>query len=58
MVAYAPNDNPEIAICVYIPHGYSGSYCSLTIRDIIDYYLEHRLLDSEDFMAPSNSLAY
>ena len=58
MVAYAPNDNPQIAIAVYIPHGYSGSYCSLTVRDIIDYYLEHSMLDMEDFMAPSNSLAY
>ncbi|MBQ2835006.1 MAG: hypothetical protein IJE71_10425 [Clostridia bacterium] len=64
MIAFAPYDaddpsiKPEIAICVYIPHGYSGSYCSLTIRDIVSYHLEHRLLDAEDFMAPSNSLAY
>ena len=58
MVAFAPYEDPEIAIAVYIPHGYSGSYCSLTVRDIVDYHLEHRLLDTEDFMAPSNSLAY
>ena len=64
MVAFAPYDpddssmKPEIAICVYIPHGYSGSMCSLTVRDIVKYHLEHRLLDNEDFMAPSNSLAY
>lgn len=64
MVAFAPYDDddpsvkPEIAICVYIPHGYSGSYCSRTVRDIVYYHLEHRLLDTEDFMAPSNSLAY
>ena len=58
MVAYAPNDDPQIAIAGYNPHGYSGSYCSLTVRDIIDYYLEHSMLDTEDFMAPANSLAY
>lgn len=58
MVAFAPYDEPEIAICVYIPHGFSGSWCSYTIRDVLDYYLEHRTLDKEDFMAPSNSLAY
>ena len=64
MVAFAPYDpedpsiKPEIAVCVYIPHGYSGSMCSLTVRDIVDYHLDHRLLDKEDFMAPSNSLAY
>ena len=49
---------PKLPICVYIPNGYSGAYCSLTIREICDYYLENRLLSSEDFMAPSNSLAY
>lgn len=64
MIAFAPYQaddpsvKPEIAICVYIPHGYSGSYCSMTIRDIVQYHMEHRLLDNEDFMAPSNSLAY
>lgn len=64
MVAFAPYNKedpsikPEIAICVYIPHGYSGSYCSLTVRDIVYYYLEHSKLTTEDFMAPSNSLAY
>ena len=58
MVAFAPYENPEIAVCVYIPHGYSGSYCSVTIREVLNYYLEHRTLDGEDMMAPSNSLAY
>lgn len=64
MVAFAPYNpddpsvKPEIAVCVYIPNGYSGSYCSRTVRDIVKYHLEHRLLDNEDFMAPSNSLAY
>ncbi|MDO5299030.1 MAG: penicillin-binding transpeptidase domain-containing protein [Clostridia bacterium] len=64
MVAFAPYNpddptvEPEIAVCVYIPHGYSGAYCSLTVREIIDYYIEHSKLDEEDFMAPSNYLAY
>ena len=58
MIAFAPYENPEIAVCVYIPHGYSGAYCSITVREIIDYYMEHRELDQEDFMPPSSSLAY
>ncbi len=58
MIAFAPYEEPEIAVCVYIPHGYGGAYCSLTVRDIIDYYMENRLLDQEDLMPPSNSLAY
>ena len=58
MVAFAPYDDPQIAVCVYIPHGYSGSYCSITIREVLNYYLEHMDLDSEDIMPPSNALAY
>lgn len=58
MVSFAPYDTPEIAVCVYIPHGYSGASCSITVREIMNYYMEHRNLDGEDFMAPSNSLAY
>ncbi len=57
MVAFAPYETPEIAVCVYIPHGYSGSYCSLTIREICEYYLEHRHLGGDDFLPPANSLA-
>ncbi len=57
MVAFAPYENPEIAICVYIPHGYSGAYCSLTIRSICEYYMSHRTLGGDDLMPPTNALA-
>ena len=57
MVAFAPYENPEIAICVYIPHGYSGAYCSITVREICKYYLEHRALGGDDYLPPSNWLA-
>ncbi|MBO5534800.1 MAG: hypothetical protein J6B53_05250 [Clostridia bacterium] len=58
MVAFAPFEKPEIAIAVYIPHGYSGSYCSITIREVVEYYLDHRSLGGDDLIAPSNALAY
>lgn len=58
MVAFAPYDEPEIAVVVYIPNGYGGSHCSPAIRDILEYYLDQRQIQTEDFMAPSNSLAY
>ncbi|MEG0050561.1 MAG: penicillin-binding transpeptidase domain-containing protein [Terrisporobacter sp.] len=38
-VAYAPADNPEIAICVMIPQGNSGTYATLPMRDIIGHYM-------------------
>lgn len=58
MIAFAPYDEPEIAMCVYIPNGYSGSSCSVTVREVMEYYLDRRKLETDDFMAPSNSLAY
>lgn len=58
MVAFAPYEEPEIAVVVYIPNGYGGSHCSPAIRDILEYYLDQRQIQTEDYMAPSNSLAY
>lgn len=39
-VAFGPNDNPEIAICVCIPNGYSGSSSAGAIEDIMTYYFQ------------------
>lgn len=38
-VSYAPADNPEIAICVVIPQGSSGTYATLPMKDIIGKYM-------------------
>lgn len=37
-VGYAPYDNPEIAITVRIPFGYSSDYAAQTTKDLISYY--------------------
>lgn len=37
-VAYAPYDNPEIALSVVIPNGESSGYNAEVIRDMIKYY--------------------
>lgn len=37
-VGYAPYDNPEIAITVRIPFGYSSDYAAQTAKDVISYY--------------------
>ncbi|MBR6006008.1 MAG: hypothetical protein IK064_00095 [Clostridia bacterium] len=39
-VAFAPNDSPDIAICVCIPNGYSGSSTAGAIEDILTYYFD------------------
>jgi len=41
-VAFAPFDDPEIAIVVYIPHGYSGGNSYLTVKKVIEYYMDNR----------------
>lgn len=40
MVAYAPKEDPQIVVVVYIPNGYAGAYSSEAIKDTIIYYLE------------------
>lgn len=39
-VAYAPFDDPQIAVVVFIPNGYSGANSAPAIKDIIEYYLD------------------
>lgn len=58
MVGFAPYDNPEIAVCIYIPNGYSGAMCATTMKQVMRYYLDHRTTDEDDLLAPSYSLAY
>lgn len=45
-VAFAPYDEPEIAIVVYIPNGYSGSRSAYTVEKIASYYLDKKETES------------
>lgn len=47
-VGYAPYDNPEIAITVRIPFGYSSDYAAQTAKDVISYY--YRLKPTEEII--------
>jgi len=40
MVAYAPYDDPKIAVVCYVQNGYSGAMVSQAVIDVIEYYLE------------------
>jgi len=44
-VAFAPYENPEIAIVVCIPNGYAGAMSSITIKAISEYYLDLKYKD-------------
>ena len=57
-VCFAPRENPEIAIAVFIPHGYSGGNASLAARSFIEQYLDLENLRTVDYDLPyGNSLA-
>jgi len=41
-ISFAPLDEPEIAIVVMIPNGYSGGLASLVAQDIVEFYLDKK----------------
>jgi penicillin-binding protein 2 len=61
-VCFAPYDEedpsvkPEIAVVVYVPHGWSGGLSSLVAQDIVKYYLDDRKLVAEQNIPAVNSI--
>lgn len=45
-VSFAPYDNPEIAVTVNIPYGYSSSNAATAAKNIYRYYYGYTTLDS------------
>jgi len=57
-VCFAPYENPEIAIAVFIPHGYSGGEASLAAKTFVGWYLDQESLRTTNYTLPAgNSLA-
>ncbi len=57
-VCFAPREKPEIAIAVFIPHGYSGGNASLAAKRFIEEYLDRKTLRTVEYNLPyGNSLA-
>ncbi len=46
-ICYAPADNPEIAISIYVEHGASGSNFANVAADLMDYYFSTKDLVQE-----------
>ena len=38
MTAFAPYENPDIAVTCVIEQGYSGTKAGYSIKDVFDYY--------------------
>ncbi len=54
LVAFAPYDDPEIAISIVVEHGGSGSYVAAIAAEILDYYFSTQ--GSIDAPAVENTL--
>lgn len=55
-VAFAPNDEPDIAVCVCIPNGYSGSRTAGAIEDVLTYYFSKIEASSPETLSDPDSV--
>ena len=57
-VCFAPYENPEIAVAVFIPNALSGGNASLAAREFIEWYMDQQNLRTVEYdLPPGNSLA-
>ncbi|MFA5676042.1 MAG: penicillin-binding transpeptidase domain-containing protein [Christensenellales bacterium] len=56
-VCFAPYEEPEIVVVVYVPHGYAGGMSIAVARDIVGYYLDRKLVVAEQTIPQAGTLA-
>lgn len=54
-ICYAPYDNPEIAVSVLIPNGYTSSYAAEIAKETLSIYYELNVTDADAAIIPENS---
>lgn len=57
MVAFAPIDDPKIAVVVYIQNGMAGSNSADVVKAVIEYYLDSLQYSESTTAATGNGLA-
>ncbi len=55
-VAFAPYDDPEIAVVSYIPNGWAGLKAIDAAKDVIEYYLDGKAETPDATLPSTNSL--
>ncbi len=45
MIAFAPYENPEVSVSVMLQNGYSSSYASELMGDVLEYYFGNVTLE-------------
>lgn len=57
-VCFAPVDDPQIAVVVFVPHGYSGGMASIGARNFVKWYLDNTEKRTTEVILPAgNTLA-
>ncbi len=52
-VSFAPYEQPEIVVVVFIPHGYSGGTAAYTAKEIMEFYLDRKLVEVAPAVIPA-----
>ncbi len=55
-IMLAPYDDPEIAVVVFIPSGYSGGEASLAAREFVGWYLDQKNLRTDSDIFPGGNM--
>ncbi len=55
-VMLAPREEPEIAVVVFIPSGYSGGMASVAARDYVEWYMDQAAMRSIETVLPSSNM--
>ncbi len=55
LVSFMPFDNPEIAVVVFVPNGYSGSRGAIATRQFAEWYFDQREIRQEDVPLPAGN---
>ncbi|MGI6706386.1 MAG: penicillin-binding transpeptidase domain-containing protein [Clostridia bacterium] len=55
-VCFAPYEEPEIVVVVFIPNGRKGAYATFAARDIVQFYMDRKKGKAENFILDANSM--
>ncbi|MEG0767277.1 MAG: hypothetical protein RR482_06130, partial [Clostridia bacterium] len=56
-VSFAPYENPEIVVVVYVPHGMSAGFVTPAAKAVIQYYLDSKVEVEKIEIPGPNALA-
>ena len=55
-VMLAPREEPEIAVVVFIPSGFSGGEASMAAREFVGWYMDQKILRTDNALLPGGNM--